>query len=495
MIRRIYFNTTPSFHWIAALFLCAFLGNARAAERPNIIFLLSDDHRWDMMSCAGNKIIQTPEMYALARDGVRFKNAFVTTPICAASRASIFTGLHERTHRYTFGTKPLTDEHVRMSYPAALKRAGYRTGFVGKFGVGVEGGATDAMFDSFVKVDRNPYFKKMPDGSERHATEIEGDRAIEFLETVKDGQPFCLSVSFNAPHAEDNDPRQYFWTKESDSLYRNAKFPVPSTMTDEFFNQHPDFLKNSESRKRFGWRFDEPQKYQDMVRGYYRMITDVDRVIGRIRDALKERGLDENTIIIFTGDNGYFLGDRGFADKWYIYEKSIRVPLIVFDPRAPKSQRGKTAEAMALNIDLAPTMLTLAGADVSETVQGRSLIPLLNGKKPKDWRTDLFFEHLMEADGAKFGRTRIPKSEGVRGERFSYVRWFESDPLVEELYDHTRDFEQEHNLIANPKFAKTAAELRKRTTELRDLYGGPFVSNFAPRAERKASKDAKSSNE
>jgi arylsulfatase A-like enzyme len=470
----------------ALVFALIIASSAHAAERPNIIFVLTDDHRWDMMGCAGNKIIQTPHMDALARDGVRFKNAFVTTPICAASRASILTSLHERTHRYTFGTNPLRDEHVAMSYPAVLKKAGYRTGFVGKFGVGVENGATETMFDSFEKVDRNPYFKTLPDGTKRHATEIEGDKAIEFLDAVKPGQPFCLSVSFNAPHAEDNDPQQYFWTKESDHLYEGVKFPLPRTMTEEFFNQHPVFLKQSESRVRFKWRFNEPQKYQEMVRGYYRMISDVDRVIGRIRTTLEQRGLAENTIIILTGDNGYFLGDRGFADKWYIYEKSIRVPMIVFDPRAAKSQRGKTPEAMALNIDVAPTILELAGENIPTAMQGRSLVPLFNGRRPKDWRTDFFFEHLLEADGVKFSRTRIPQSEGVRTERYTYVRWLQSEPLVEELYDHVRDFEQERNLIDERKFSKVADELRNRTTELRDLYGGPFVSNASPRRERKA---------
>ncbi|MFN7140407.1 MAG: sulfatase [Limisphaerales bacterium] len=458
-----------------------------AKQRPNIIFLLTDDHRWDMMGCAGNKIIKTPEMDALAKEGVRFKNAFVTTSICAASRASFFTGLHERTHRYTFGTYPIQSEHIAISYPVVLKRAGYRTGFVGKFGVGVQKGTEREMFDFFEKVDRNPYFKTMPDGSLRHATEIEGDKAIAFLDTVKKDEPFCLSVSFNAPHAEDNDPRQFFWTSESDGLYRDAKFVPPVTMTDEFFNRHPEFLKKSESRRRFHWRFDEAEKYQEMVRGYYRMISDVDRVIGRIRAALEERGMADNTIIILTGDNGYFLGDRGFADKWYIYERSIRVPLLVFDPRAPKSLRGKTPEAFALNVDLAPTMIELAGAQIPSLMQGRSLVPLLKDRKPKDWRTDFFYEHLMEADGVKFGRTVIPKSEGVRNERFTYVRWFESDPLVEELYDHTRDFEQQQNLIGDSKFSKVAQQLRQRTTEYRDLYGGPFVSNFAPRPDRRNS--------
>jgi len=139
---------------------------ASAADKPNIVFILADDMRWDMMGCAGNPIIKTPNLDSLAKDGVRFKNTFVTTAICAASRASIFTGLYERTHRYTFGTKPITAEHVGISYPVSLRMAGYRTGFVGKFGVGVPRGAAKEMFGSFVPLDRSPYWKKQPDGSE-----------------------------------------------------------------------------------------------------------------------------------------------------------------------------------------------------------------------------------------------------------------------------------------------------------------------------------------
>ena len=175
----------------------------------------------------GNRIIQTPHLDALARDGTRCSNAFVTTAICAASRASILTGLHERTHRYTFGTKPIAAEHIAMSYPVLLRRAGYRTGFVGKFGVGVPPGATGTMFDSFAPLNRTPYWKKQPDGSMKHLTDIEGEKAIAFIAAAKPGEPFCLSVSFNAPHAEDNDPKQYFWQKELDDLYKDAKFRHP----------------------------------------------------------------------------------------------------------------------------------------------------------------------------------------------------------------------------------------------------------------------------
>ena len=251
-----------------------------------------------MLGCAGNPIIQTPNLDALAKEGVRFRNMFVTTSICAASRASLLTGLYERTHRYTFNTKPITNEHIGISYPLLLKKAGYRTGFVGKFGVGVEKGATALMFDSFVPHNGFPYWQTQPDGSKKHSTDIETERAIAFLDSVKPGQPFCLSVSFNAPHAHDSDPQQYYWQKEVDNLYKDVTFPVPKTMTEEFFDAQPDFLKKSESRVRFKWRFDEPMKYQEMVRGYYRMISGVDLAVGRI-----PRGVEE-------GRAGQQYGDR-----------------------------------------------------------------------------------------------------------------------------------------------------------------------------------------
>jgi arylsulfatase A-like enzyme len=445
---------------------------AETSERPNFVFIVTDDQRWDMLGCAGNPIISTPNVDKLAKEGVHFRNMFVTTAICAASRASLLTGLYERTHRYTFGTKPITDAHVDLSYPAQLKKSGYRTGFVGKFGVGVERGATGRMFDSFVPLNRTPYWKKQPDGTEKHLTDIEGEKAIAFLEAAKTGKPFCLSICFNAPHAEDEDPKQYFWQKEVDRLYADTTFPVPKTMTDDFFNSHPAFLKNSESRVRFKWRFDEPKKYQEMVRGYYRMISGVDLVVGRVHDALKRLGLADNTVLIFTSDNGYFLGDRGFADKWYMYEQSIRVPLIVFDPRAKQADRGRVVDAMALNVDLSPTVLELARIEAPKSIQGHSLVPLLAGRTPADWRSDFFYEHLFE-------RNNIPKSEGVRNERFTYLRWFEQNPMVEELYDHVADFEETKNLVNDPQYSETLKKLRKRTMELRDLYGGPYRPNLA----------------
>jgi len=451
-----------------------------SAKRPNLLFLLTDDQRWDAMGCADNPIIRTPNMDALAAEGIRFRNMFVTTSICAASRASIFTGLYERTHRYTFDTPPLASRVTDNSYPALLKRAGYRTGFVGKFGVKVAPGSTARMFDYFAPLTP-PFFKKQPDGTLRHLTDIETDKANTFLASAPPGQPFCLSVSFNAPHAEDDDPKQYFWPRTCDALYQDAVIPVPKTMSEAFFNAQPEFLRNSESRIRFNWRFNEPRKHQEMVKGYYRMISGVDLAIQRIRAELEKRGLADNTVIVFTSDNGYFLGERGFADKWYIYEHSIRVPLIVYDPRLAKPLRGRVVDLMALNVDLAPTLLALADVEVPPQTQGRSLLPILAGQTPQDWRKDFFYEHLLH-------NPLIPKSEGVRTNQWTYVRWFEQKPLVEELYDHEADFDEIHNLAGNPKYAEIFQQLRQRTNELRDQYGGPYVPNHIPKRTRKLDK-------
>ena len=460
---------------VLLLGVCVCGAQLRAAARPNILFLLTDDQRWDMMGCAGNAIIQTPNMDALARSGVRFINAFVTTSICAASRASIFTGLYERTHRFTFGTPPIRPELVAMSYPVLLRKHGYRTGFVGKFGVAVPRGAAKEMFDFFRPLHRNPYFKKQADGTLRHLTDITGDAAIEFLRSVRPGRPFCLSVSFNAPHAEDSDPRQYIWPPSAEKLYRNVKFPVPETADPAFFEKQPEFLKRSLNRIRWRWRFDTPEKYQRMVRGYYRMISGVDIVIGRIRKELERLGFARNTVIIFSSDNGYFLGERGFAGKWLIYEPSIRVPLIAYDPRSG-GLRGAKPEEMALNVDIAPTILDLAGVSVPGKMQGRSLRPILEGGKVP-WREDFFYEHLFE-------HKAIPKSEGVRTERWTYVRYFEQKPVYEELYDLKSDPLEIHNLAGDPKYRNVLERLRKRCNELRDRYGGPYK----PWPKRKARK-------
>ena len=447
-----------------------FANDQKSTSAPNIIFFLSDDHRWDRMGCAGHPYLKTPTMDRLAAQGVRFSNMFVTTSICAASRATLLTGLYERTHGYTFGTPPISDAHWRSSYPTLLQQNGYRTGFVGKFGVSVAGAAHRKSFDYFRPLNRNPYFHTLPDGSKRHESEVAGDKAIEFLSTCRPDQPFCLSVSFNAAHAEDGDKRpgvgHYPWPRAVDGMYEDIAIPSPRLSSPAIFAAHPDFLKQSMNRDRFFWRWDTPEKFATNLRAYYRMITGLDNVMARVLEQLQELGLADNTVIVFSGDNGYYEGQRGFAGKWSHYEESLRVPLIIYDPRAPESRRGQVASAMALNVDIPATIAAYAGIELPTGYQGRSLIPLMQGQQPP-WRRDTFCEHLMD-------HAKIPKWEGVRGSRFVYARYFEQEPVYEFLHDLESDPDQLRNLASDPAFGDQLEMMRRRTNELRDRYGGPF---------------------
>ncbi len=421
---------------------------AQAGEvRPNIIFFLTDDQRFDHLGCAGDPVVQTPNMDRLASQGTRFTNAFVTTPICAASRATMFTGLYERTHKYTFGTPPLAKSMTDHSYPALLRQAGYRTGFVGKFGVAVQRGVPQEMFDFFVPLNRSPYLKRQPDGSLRHTIELTGDHAVKFLRGQKADQPFCLSLSFNAPHAEDADKQaQYPSPKAVAGLYDELTIADPPLSDPAIFDSQPDFLKRSLNRQRWYWRWDTPEKYQKNVKGYYRMITGIDRVIGRVLQEVADRGLSDNTIVLFASDNGYYRGSRGFAGKWSHYEESLRIPMIIADPREPVAERGRLSDKVVLNVDIPATILDLASVKVPDSYEGVSLQPLLSGQSPVDWRTDFFCEHLMHYP------VGLPKWEGVRDQRWVYARYFEQQPVYEFL----------HDLQTDPQQLRTSRPIRSR---------------------------------
>lgn len=435
-------------------------------SRPNVVFILSDDHRSDLMGIAGHPILKTPNMDSLAKAGARFENMFVTTSICAASRATLFTGLYEKTHGYTFGTPPIAQEFCETSYPALMRAQGYRTGFVGKFGVRMDNQMQREIFDEFRPLNRAPYFKKQPDGSERHITQIAGDYAMEFLqESTSSGKPFCLSISFNAPHAEDGDKENHYPSpKVVDGMYEDIEIPVPHLSDPSVFESQPAFLRESMNRDRWYWRWDTPEKYQKNVKGYFRMISGVDHVIGRVRDQLEQLGVADNTVIIFSGDNGYYLGSRGFAGKWSHYEESLRVPLIVFDPRQPAERSYRVITRMALNVDIPATILDLAGIQSPERYQGRSVMGLVAGEDVGEWRNDTFVEH-------RFNHPDIPQWEGVRGERFVYAKYYTQDPPYEFLHDLKEDPQQLKNFVEDPKYADVLRVMRERASALSDAGG------------------------
>lgn len=447
-----------------------------ASDAPNILFILTDNQRADLLGCAGNPVIRTPNIDLLAERGVRFANAFATTPICAASRASYLTGLYERRHRFTFKTPPLRTEFARNSYPALMKAAGYRTGFIGKFGIasdGIEPSLEDRSdigrmfhhFDNFEHWTEHGYEIPQPEGGISHLTDLTGDKAIDFLEqhhTQRPDQPFCLSVSFNAPHAQDGDPRHYIWPKSEDALYQDDVIPGPVNASPAFFESLPKFIRESQSRVRWHSRFDTRENYQRSLKGLYRMVSGVDRNVGRIVEVLEGLSLASNTVILFASDHGMYYGERGLSDCWQLNEESIRIPLLIHDPRTPV-ETPRVVEALALNIDVAPTILELAGLPVPSTVQGRSLLSLVDGSAV-DWRDAFFCEHL-------FARPDIPKSEGVRTDRWKYIRYFEQDPVHEELYDLVSDPHESRNLVSVRDAATQLAEMRVRCEDLRRRAG------------------------
>lgn len=439
-------------------------GGALACEAadtpPNVIFILTDDQRWDSLGCSGNADLKTPELDRLASQGIRFSNAFVTTAICNVSRASIFSGQHYRRHGINDFHTPFSAAQWSDTYPKRLRDAGYRTGFVGKWGVGDKQAQVTAMADEFDFFRGRPgqagtLFIDPSDPQRRHTTEIMGSESLEFLDGCKAGQPFCLSISFNAPHARDGKPREFEPDDRDLKLYEGKTFPPAPTASQEFFDRLPASVKRSISHDRWALRFDEPEKHQRIVRDYYRLIAGIDREVGRIRTKLQERGLAGNTVIVFTSDHGFFLGERQLADKWYLYEESVRVPLIIFDPRLAESRRGQVVDAMTLNIDFAPTMLDLAGVEIPTSMQGRSLKPWLAAQPAgtENWRTAFFYEHHAVAD-------KIARSEGLRTTDWTLIRWLDEEPVQEELYHTAADPLQKENLIAEEAHQEKLVQLR-----------------------------------
>lgn len=444
------------------LFACAscFGANVQKAEKkPNIVFILVDDFRYDAMGYCGNKIVSTPSIDNLASQGTFFRNAFSSTPISSASRASILTGLHERTHRYSFQTGPIDDRFLDNAYPLKLKEAGYHTALFGKLGVN----CTDAesLFDEIEDYDRNNaikedgYHYKTLNNDTVHLTRYTGQKGIDFIEKQNGENPFFLALCFSAPHAHDSAKQQYFWDEGQEDLYNDVTVPDPIMSEDEYFNRLPEAVKNGFSRLRWTWRFDTPEKYQFMMKGYYRMIAGVDQEIAKVRKMLDKKGLADNTVIVFMGDNGYFLGERQIADKWMMYDLSVRIPLIIYDPRI---DRHSEVEQQVINVDIPSTFVDIAGGEIPSQWQGKSLKGLLKNKNYKMKRDTILIEHLWEMPN-------IPSCEGVRTDEWKYFRYV-NDERIEELYNLKKDPNEEYDLSKDKKYAKVLANLRNKTDEL-----------------------------
>jgi arylsulfatase A-like enzyme len=443
----------------------------KKTDRPNIIFILTDDQRWDAIGYGGNPLAYTPQMNKLAEQGVFFKNTIATTPICAASRASILSGLQERTHKYNFQTADIRDEYMQNAFPKLLRDAGYYTAMYGKFGVSYS--HLDLLFDDyeeydirFDKKDRTSYYYKTIDKDTVHLTRYTGYKALQFLDQVPTDKPFCLQLSFSAPHASDNTKEQFFWDQSNDHVLKDVTVPDITLGEQKYYDSLPKMVKDGFNRLRWGWEYDTPEKYQHSIKGYYRMIAGIDDEIEKIREKLKTQGLDKNTVIILMGDNGQFLGERQLAGKWLMYDNSLKVPLIIFDPRV--TNQHKDIASMALNIDISATILDLAEVKIPKTSHGKSLMPFVRTKNANLDRDAVLIEHLWEFD-------KIPPSEGVRTTKWKYFRYI-NDKSIEELYDLEKDPKELVNLVKNQQYASVLKELKATCDDLIAQRKDPYSS-------------------
>ncbi|MFD0861418.1 sulfatase [Sungkyunkwania multivorans] len=434
--------------------------------RPNIIFLLTDDQRWDAIGYAGNTVLKTPNIDTLAKDGVYFKNAYVTTSICAVSRASILTGQYARRHKIWGFSKNFTEEQLDNTYPLLLRRSGYYIGFIGKYGVGNQ-----------LPVDKYDYWKgfegqgtfdqKDRDGNATHLTDMIGKQATEFLELQRGlDKPFCLSVSFKAPHVE-GDPGVFLPNEAYAELYEDATIDIPKTSTSEYFEYFPsNFTTNNVARNRWEDRFSTSAQQQESIKKYYRLIHGVDVVVGEILKKLKETGQDKNTVIIYTSDNGFYLGEYGFAGKWYGSEASIRVPMIINDPRS--KVKGTVIDKKVLNIDVAPTILSIAAVEAPKMIQGEDLTKLM-ADPDTEWRDSFFYEHLWKSSNDYY----IPSTEGVVSGDKKYMKYFmnrdTTDVIFEELYELSKDPFETNNLMGNQDAKMLEQAMREKYWKLKKL--------------------------
>lgn len=365
------------------LLLCSIAGTTWCDERPNVVFLMADDQCTYSMGCYRTPGVKTPNLDRLARDGIIFDNHYDTTAICMASRANVMTGMYEYKTGCNFTHGALLTEHWQRSYPVRLREAGYETAFAGKFGFEVTsepekkgvlpekdfdrwgGGPGQTSYETKKNASMIQYADEYP-----HSTLSYGAFGRDFVQAAaKSEKPFCLSISFKAPHHPTTPDPQF------DEVYAGKTFTKPKNYG-RIYGEH--FSEQSRQGRQFerfhSWNYSD--KYDQVMATYYQQIYAIDVAVGMIRKAIENCGVAENTVIIYTSDNGFLCGSHGYGSKVLPYEESARVPLIILDPRHKNSGRKLRCEALTGNVDFAPTILSLAGLDTTENIDGRDLMTL-----------------------------------------------------------------------------------------------------------------------
>jgi arylsulfatase len=433
-------------------------------EKMNIVLFYADDWRFDSIG-ALNPIVHTPSLNKLAKEGVIFTQNAVTTSICWISRACLATGQHYSRHKtLDIGDPVPFHQHWNDTLFGKLRDHGYFTGAVGKW---QPGALQPYMFNS-----SESYYGFHFQENGDHITDMNERDALDFLRNKRKknvDDPFALFVNFFAPHHYDGQPEQYFPQNKTQYLYKDIEIPFAPTCTQEAWeNLPPFFTDTNEGRSRWRDRFNEKSKAQKMIKNYLRLISGVDMTIGNILQELERQNLTDNTLVIFTTDNGYYHAEHGLADKFYAHQESIRVPLIIRDPRMNKDQIGTRNEELTLSIDLAPTMLQAAEINVPDRMQGVDMSLLYRAAKDTDtdtdtdtakqktetaWRRNFYYEY----PGIPGNMGHIPVQALVRRD-FKYIYW--PTHKYEELFHLPSDPYEEHDLARNATFEVTMQELR-----------------------------------
>jgi len=442
---------------------------AGAADRPNVVFVLTDDQRPDSLSCLGGTAIETPHIDRLAHEGIRFPNHFCTTSLCSPSRASILGGLYAHTHGVV---NNFTDYPRELpTFPRALQDAGYDTAYIGKWHMGEEDDSMRPGFDHFVTHrGQGEYFDttfRINDGERQvvpgYYTTVVTDMAIDWLRQREDA-PFLLFLGHKAPHSD------YFVEPKYDGALDDRRFPYPESAFQ--LKTKPDWVRQRRSTWHgifgpvFGFRekFPDPSAeamldFERMMRGYYGTILSVDDSVGRLYAELFRMGELDDTLFIFTSDNGLFAGEHGMIDKRTGHEPSLRIPLVVRYPQLVATTRPKVIEQQTLTLDFAPTILDICGVDPLPETHGESWKKLITTGDP-EWRTSWYYEYNYEK---QFPYT--PNVRALRTDRWKYIRYPHGDGSPDkhmaELYDLRNDPKELHNLIDEPEHRELIAELRE----------------------------------
>ncbi|NWK56655.1 sulfatase [Verrucomicrobiaceae bacterium N1E253] len=502
---------------VSALSACVIFGSHALADspKPNVLFVFSDDHACHSISAYGSKINKTPNIDRIAEAGALFENSFCANAICGPSRACVMSGKHSYANGFVSNWGKSFDG-TQPTLMNALNKGGYQTALIGKWHLGdhpKDGYGID-HWELWGSGYHNPVFT---DKQGRHkvkgySTTVITDKAIRWMSQRDRAKPFVMMCTYNAPHRTwAVDPKHY-------DRYKGHQFPLPETLHDDWSNRSETLRANRQSiAEHFYYKYDlkvnEPVpfasarekrlgareysrlsaegkalwdaaygpenlafikaapkgralvewKYQRYIRDYVRCVDSVDENVGRLLDYLERDGILENTIVIYSSDQGFFLGDHGLYDKRWMFEEAFKMPFIISWPG--KIKAGSRYQQFIQNIDYAPTLIDAAGLNVPDEMQGVSLLPVFDGATP-EWRESVYY-HFYEGGGEH----NAPKHEGVRTARYKLIHFYTMGEY--NLFDLEKDPNEMKDLSKNPEYRKVMDEMKDELERLRKQYGQP----------------------